>query len=996
MSCFLSLRRRSIFCCLAVAAGLVLAGAGAPIWAETIVVDFDGGGDGTNWADANNWDPNTEPDNGVDTFDARIDAGGAFSVRLNAIRTVDSLKIGSDDSLTLLNSFDLTLANTAGNPSAGTVTNDGTITMSASLSSTDLTFQGAGSFAGTGTLVMGDSFNNRVRASSTVVTNGPTHTIRGAGQLLANSGGMINQGTIIAEGTNEMRIDPSGLGFTNQGAMTAAGAGGFDLQSGTFTNTGQTINVQAGSKLDLNAGVNLIGGTVQTSGSGRVNILGSGTNLTLDAVTLQGTVTQPNSFDAYVVHGVTNDATWNLNSSLSSTDVTFSGDTALGGTGQIVMSDSAYNRLLSNGSTLTHVAGHTIRGAGQLLANSGGMINQGTIIAEGANEMRIDPSGLGFTNQGTMTAAGAGGFDFQSGTFTNTGRTIHVQPGSKLDLNGGVTLIGGTVQNSGSGRVNILGSGTNLTLDAVTLQGTVNQANSYDARVINGVTNDAVWNLNSSLSSTDVTFSGDTTLGGTGQIVMSDSAQNRLLSNGSTLTHLAGHTIRGAGQLLANSGGMINQGTIIAEGANETRIDPSVLGFTNQGTMTAAGAGGFDFYSGTFTNTGQTIHVQHGSKLDLNAGVTLIGGTVQTSGSGRVNILGSGTNLTLDAVTLQGTVNQANNYDARVVNGITNDATWNLNSSLSVTDITFSGNTTLGGTGQIVMSDSAYNRLLSNASTLTHLAGHTIRGAGRLLNNSGGMINQGTLIAEGAREMQIDPSGLGFINQGIMTAKGAGGFAIADGSGTSFSTSGDVLVEAGSRLDVSGPTGVYTQTGGRTIVDGTLTAATRVDVTGGLLGGRGNVAADVFNLAGGTVGAGASCGELDITGDYTQDAMGALAVEIDGYAQGVQYDLLGVSGAATLDGRVDVIVDLDFALGALEVGDTFQILRAGGGVAGGFSSINVNLTGLEFEQLIGPSDVTLRVTRNDVVPEPGTLTLLALGLAVLAIRRRRRSGRESK
>ena len=192
------------------------------------------------------------------------------------------------------------------------------------------------------------------------------------------------------------------------------------------------------------------------------------------------------------------------------------------------MSIISYNSL-----TLTRAANHTIRGAGALLNNTGGMINQGTIIADQTTALTIDPAGTQFTNQGVMQATGAGGFFFNNGSFTNTGQTIQILDGSKLDADD-VTISGGILQTSGSGVIN-LGVTSAMTLTNVTLDGDVRQANDDDVIVTGGLTNNGTWQLNSTGSATQATFNGSITLGGTGEIVMSDNVNNRIRSGG-TLT----------------------------------------------------------------------------------------------------------------------------------------------------------------------------------------------------------------------------------------------------------------------------------------------------------------------------------------------------------------------------------------------------------------------------------------------------------------------------
>ncbi len=846
-----------------------------------------------NWSTAGNWNPGQVPNNGGDAYIVRIDNDGGTNsvVTLNTIVTVDQLTVDANDILNFNNGQDMTIA-------VSGITNNGAINLDSTGGSTDLTFAGDITLGGSGEVVMGNQDDNRILTNNTTLTQDVNHTIQGAGQLLADTGGMVNLGTIIADQATAITIDPNALGFTNQGTMQATGGGGFVFNVGTFTNTGETIEVLTGSKLDLNGGVTVVGGTLSTTGTGVINVKGSGTNLELNNVTIASTVNQANQFDAEINGGLTNNGTWNMNSTNGSTDLTFAGDIALGGSGEVVMSNNANNRILTNNMTLTQAATHTIRGAGQLLANTGGMVNQGAIIADQATAITIDPNGLGFTNQGTMQATGAGGFVFTVGTFTNTGETIEVLTGSRLDLNGGVKVVGGTLSTTGTGVINVKGSGTNLELNDVTIASTVNQGNGFDAEINGGLTNNGTWNMNSTDASTDLTFADDITLGG-GEVLMSNNANNRILTNNTTLTQAATHTIRGAGQLLADTGGMVNQGAIIADQDTAITIDPNGLGFTNQGTMQATGAGGFVFTVGTFTNTGETIEVLTGSRLDLNGGVKVVGGTLSTTGTGVINVKGSGTNLELNDVTIASTVNQGNGFDAEINGGLTNNGTWNMNSTNASTDLTFADDITLGGGGEVLMSNNANNRILTNNTTLTQAADHTIRGAGQLLVNTGGMVNQGAIIADQDTAITIDPNGLGFTNQGTMQATGAGGINIIQ-TGSTFTTSGTVSVGSGSQVNV---TGTYTQTGGTTTLDGTLDPTGTVQLQAGTLKGSGTVMADVSSDA--TISPGSSAGTLTIGGNLSLTDSSILFFEIGGKIQSQEYDFLDVAGTVALDGTVN-------------------------------------------------------------------------------------------
>ncbi|MGE3817844.1 MAG: putative Ig domain-containing protein, partial [Isosphaeraceae bacterium] len=75
-----------------------------------------------------------------------------------------------------------------------------------------------------------------------------------------------------------------------------------------------------------------------------------------------------------------------------------------------------------------------------------------------------------------------------------------------------------------------------------------------------------------------------------------------------------------------------------------------------------------------------------------------------------------------------------------------------------------------------------------------------------------------------------------------------------------------------------------------------------VRVMGGALTGSGVINADVFN--GGQVSPGVGIGALTVNGNYTQALTGTLDLELGGLNAGTEFDMLNVSGVATLDGTL--------------------------------------------------------------------------------------------
>ena len=719
----------------------------------------------------------------------------------------------------------------------GTLTNNGTWSMTSTGSNTDLTCLNGATLAGAGSIVMTNNVSNRILTNNSVCTNAAMHLIHGAGQVLANTGGMLNKGTITADQTAGLTIFPNGNGFTNTGTLQATSGGTLVLQSGTFTNTKgliQATDMSTASTVLVN-GATVVDGTLTTSGMGTISVQGGAAFMD---VTNGGVIVQPNSRAATVMGTLTNDGTWSMTSTGSNTDLTCEDAATLAGNGSIVMSDNAFNRIVTNNTVCTNAVGHTIRGAGQLLVDTGGMVNNGTVRADQPSGLTIFPNGKGFMNNASLQAASGATLTLSSGSFDNSNGVIEAMNGSQVLING-ATVSRGQITTVGGDPTSVVRLAGPL-LVGVSSTAAIQQPNSNAATVNGTIVNDGTWSLNSTGSNTDLNCFDGATLSGMGSVVMSNNVANRLIVNNTVCTNAATHTIHGAGQLLANTGGMQNAGTISADQSNNLTIFPNGKGFINTGVLQATAGGTLVLQSGTFTNTGALIQAFDPSSVSTVqvTGATVVGGTMTTSGMGTFSVAGG---ATFTDVTSAGAVVEPNSQPATITGTLTNNGTWFLTSTGSNTDLTCLNGATLAGTGNLVMSNNASNRIVTNNTVCTNASGHTIHGAGQLLANTGGMINKGTITADQATGLAIFPNGKGFTNQGTLHAQGKGGISF---TGDPVSNAGTVLVDAGSSLS---RTNAYTQTAGATTVNGTLSATGLVDIQGGALQGTGTVAANVSN-----------------------------------------------------------------------------------------------------------------------------------------------------
>ena len=689
---------RSTVAAVALMAGLSHIAAAAPItsnwtpgnagnWSGSVVAD------GINWTHSSAPATTTSPSNtGGDTFTVNIDNGGgaASTVNLNADVTIDQLNVSSGDTLNLNNSSDLTFVN------GTTLTNNGNINLNSSGALTRLNFSGATTLTGAGTITLGNDSSNQISQAGggAVITHGANHTIRGAGNLLGNNGGLDNAGAIIADQSTALILDPGLLPVNNTGTLGAQSGGQLTLNGGTFNNAGGVISADgAGSVVNLSSSAVVVnGGTLTTTNFGQIRSVANGALLNGVATTAGTNIVLDNSHDLRITNGLANNGTINLNSTAALTDVFFQGTQTLTGTGEIVMGQNGGNRVIvnANATVLTLDADQTIRGAGQILANSGGFINEGQILQQGAVALIIDPgspdvdgNGANFVNNNVLRSEGTGGLTLNGAVYQNN-TTIESTGGGDIRLASSSTEIrGGSLTASGGGVIRSVGNGA--VLDSVTITGGTSLVldNAEDIRfratTANNV-NDGTINLNSTGGLTDVFFQGTQTLTGTGEIVIGQNGGNRVIvnANATVLTLDADQTIRGAGQILANSGGFVNQGAIIADSASDVmRIDAGT-NFSNLGTLRATGAAGFDVDGGAaFTQAGGLVDIRAGSRIDMTArdyvqtgGHTQVDGTLRTQGIGTNVIVQGGTFGGTGLVDFDGTgVHALNNTGGMITAG---------------------------------------------------------------------------------------------------------------------------------------------------------------------------------------------------------------------------------------------------------------------------------------------------------------------------------------
>jgi hypothetical protein len=488
----------------------------------------------------------------------QIVAGAGSTVRQNGVELAGTINISGGGLFSVVSSSNnrltgvtfngnmdmASIANSRQRVSAGGMTLNGTIDIN---NNGILSFEGDGTFAGTGTVVFGTTGsgnrldldgNGTTVFGSNILVRGHSGTI---GQQI-NIGGtqtLVNNGRVsadVAGGT----ITIADSAVTNNSVLEARNGGTLRLTS-AVTQSGSGV-LLADNGVVQQGGVRITGGAIDSANGGVLRVESNGNNF-IDAVAINGTMdmaTIANSRQR-VNNGATLNGTINLNSNAI---LSFEGTSTLGGSGSIVFGNTGTgNRIdLDGGGTTTIASGVTIRG------------HSGTI----GQQINIGGTQT-LVNNGTINADVAGGtIAFADSALVNNG-LVRAQAGT---VNVGVAL-------SGSGALQVDSTGAmNLAAGAKT-----------QGQLVMGAAGAAI-NLN------------------TGNLTLSNDYTNAGAGSGNAFNRRAG--VSGAGQIVA-SGDVAQQISGAGVSGGNTANATLTIGNVRVGTTN------FDYAIGTSGTTGPTL-----------------------------------------------------------------------------------------------------------------------------------------------------------------------------------------------------------------------------------------------------------------------------------------------------------------------------------------------------------------------------------------------------
>jgi len=500
----------------------------------------------------------------------------------------------------------------------------------------------------------------------------------------------------------------------------------------------------------------------------------------------------------------------------------------------------------------------------------------------------------------------------------------------------------------GSGYNIIIGSPTNaattddqsVSIGTLTLSNSGNSVslnNNIQTTVSGNISNAGTITFNAGGNTTGLDIGNSLTLSGNGTI-------NLTSTNGQYTGNLFGTSaailttssnITGAGTVGNGQLNFVNSGTINANISGQTLfVNPDTCGTctnTNTGTLEATGGGQLTLSNGTWTQTGAgKITAAASSDVLLQSNVSITGGTLSTTGSG-VIYNAANNNVFLTNVTNTGNYTIQNNAATEISGTLTNTGTITMDATGNVTELYLTGNTTLSGSGTVVMT-----------STNNQWTGQFNGVSGSILTNQSNITGWGT-VGEGA--LQIANASNGVINSNI-----AGGNIFVNPLTSVTSTNAGLMEATASGASLTMSNGTWTNTGTIEATAGASVVLTsNVSITGGTVESVGtgtvvNAANNNVFLTGLTL-----AGTYDVQNNAATEINGTITnngvINLQGTGNVTElYVTSAGTGTATLTGSGSIVLGTGANNQLNGAGGTSLIIDQGVSGVGNIGEGNLTLT----------------------------------------------------